>query len=106
MGNMMFGEGMRLLRRARGVTQTELAQHIRVNRHQPTASYISRIEHGQLDPRLSTICAIARALRVKPWQVLAYPERADWWQAYLSLPPIGKREVQRVIRWYGERRSV
>ncbi len=105
MGNTMFGEGIRVLRKARGVTQTELAEQIRVNRHHTTASYISRIEHGQLDPRLSTICAIARVLHVKPWQVLAYPERADWSEEYLSLSPLGTREVQRINQWPSHRGS-
>jgi transcriptional regulator with XRE-family HTH domain len=86
------------------MTQADLAALVRIRRKRVTASYISRLERGRLDPRLSTVLSIARALRIKPWQLLAYPESPRWWDDYLALPPIGKREAQRVITWYRDRR--
>jgi transcriptional regulator with XRE-family HTH domain len=103
MGTALFGEGLRLAREARGLTQSELASRIRVRRRRTTHSYISRIENGLIDPRLSTVVALARALQMKPWQLLAYPENSRWWDAYLSIPGERKREIQRLITWRHER---
>jgi transcriptional regulator with XRE-family HTH domain len=89
-----------------GITQAQLATQIRVNRHHPTPSYVSRLEHGRLDPRLSTIRSIARALKVKPWQLLAdLSDNVEFWRGYLDLSPGDKREVQRLIRWMLDKRE-
>jgi transcriptional regulator with XRE-family HTH domain len=96
----MFGDNVKWLRQRSGMTQSTLAAHTRVNHHHPTASYISRLEHGSLDPRLSTIRSIAKALHVKPWQLVAeLSENVQFWQGYLDLSPADKREIQRLIDW-------
>lgn len=99
-----FGESVRWRRKALGMRQAELANKIRRNRQPTTASYISRIESGEIDPRLSTVVAIARVLKVKPWQLVAGFEQ-PFWGDYLCLSPLGKREVQRMIDWQLERRA-
>jgi transcriptional regulator with XRE-family HTH domain len=99
-----FGDSVRWRRKAVGMRQGELAAKIRRNHRATTASYISRIESGEIDPRLSTVNSIARALKVKPWQLVAGFEQ-PFWDDYLQLSPIGKREVQRMIDWRLERRG-
>ena len=99
-----FGDSVRWRRKAVGMRQGELAAKIRRNHRSTTASYISRIESGEIDPRLSTVNSIARALKVKPWQLVAGFED-PFWGDYLCLSPIGKREVQHMIDWYLERRG-
>ncbi|MBN1461376.1 MAG: helix-turn-helix transcriptional regulator [Armatimonadetes bacterium] len=101
---MSFGENVRWLRKANALSQADLAAMIRVNHHRPTASYISRVEHGLLSPRLSTIRSLARALKVKPWQLVAdIGDNVDFWDGYMRLSAAGKREVQRHIAWMLER---
>ncbi len=97
---MSFGENVRWLRKERGLSQATLASLIRVRRHIPTASYVSRVESGKLDPRLSTVRSLARALRVKAWVLLAdVSENVDFWREYLDLSPAQKRQLQRHIEW-------
>lgn len=97
---MSLGENVRWLRTSRGMTQAELAAKTRVNHHHPTPSYISRLEHGQIDPRWRTIRSIAKALQVKPWQLVAeITENVEFWSGYLALPAERKREIQRMIAW-------
>lgn len=100
----IFGESVRWRRKALRMTQKELAALIRLHRRPTTASYISRIESGKIDPRLSTINSLARALKVKTWHLVAGFEE-PFWDDYLRLSPLGKREVQRMIDWYLERRT-
>jgi len=102
----MFGENLRWFRCSRGMTQAELARLIRVNRRVPCRSYVTRLEGGGLDPRLSTVRSIARALKVKPWYLVAEPsDNVDFWRGYLDLSPVQKREIQRLIKWKIERRG-
>jgi len=97
---MSFGENVRWLRTTRGMTQAQLAALTRVNHHHPTASYISRVEHSEIDPRLKTVISIARALKVRPWQLVAdISENTTFWDGYMSLSGASKREVQRLIEW-------
>ena len=101
---MSFGENVRWLRTTRGMTQAQLAALTRVNHHHPTASYISRVEHSEIDPRLKTVISIARALKVRPWQLVAdISENVDFWEGYMRLSPQGKRDIQRTIAWMLER---
>lgn len=101
---MSFGENVRWLRTAKGLSQAQLAGAVRVNHHHPTPSYISRIEHDQLNPRLSTIRSLARALHLKPWQLVAdISENVDFWEGYMRLSAQGKRDIQRTIAWMLER---
>jgi transcriptional regulator with XRE-family HTH domain len=96
----MFGDNLRLLRHYVGMSQADLAAAIRVNRRAPTRSYITRLESGALDPRLSTVRSIARALHVRPWQLVAgLGESVRFWEGYLDLSAEQKRDVQRHIDW-------
>jgi transcriptional regulator with XRE-family HTH domain len=52
-----FGTRVRRLRKARGVTQVELAEYVGVGR-----SYLSQIERGQRDPGLRMVKALADGL--------------------------------------------
>ena len=100
-----FGDSVRWRRKSLGMSQGDLAAKVRVNHRRVTQSYISRLENGLLDPKLSTVCSIARALRVKDWQLVAGYNSVEFWRGYLDLSPSQKREVQRIINWYSERRD-
>ena len=60
-----FAERMLELRRKRRLTQVQLAGLSGV-----TQAHISALERGAWEPRLETIVAIARALRVQPSALL------------------------------------
>lgn len=95
---------VRWLRTYRRLTQEELAGRIRV-RHQKTGrSYICRIESGAIDPRVSTLISIARALHVRPSLLLTrIGEAEDFLEVYLSLSPTQKRELRDIVRyWRGD----
>lgn len=62
---LVFGHRLRHLRQERGLTLAELGG--RVGRQ---ASYLSMIENGKREPRLSLIHALATALEVAPSQLL------------------------------------
>lgn len=97
---MSLGENVCWLRIRRGLSQTALAALIYVRRRHPTPSYISRIESGTIDPRLSTVRSLAKALHVRPWVLVAdLSDSVEFWQGYLALPAAEKRDVQRHIEW-------
>ena len=56
-----FAERMLELRRKRGLTQVQLGERSGV-----TQAHVSALERGAWEPRLETIVAIARALKVQP----------------------------------------
>jgi transcriptional regulator with XRE-family HTH domain len=60
-----FGERLRLLRKARGWTQEELAR--RTERHW---TYIGGLERGERNPTLVVLCDLAVALGVRPYDLL------------------------------------
>jgi len=97
---MSFGENVRWRRTMMGITQAQLARMIRLDRHIPDRSYVCRIESGEVDPRLSTVRSLAKALKMRPWMLVAdWGDAPNWWGDYLSLSPEQKREVQRHISW-------
>lgn len=103
----VFAENLRWTRKNRRVTQAELAAKIRVHRRRTTSSYICRLEKGQIDPRLSTVYSLARALRVPAWYLIAdVLEAPEFWDRYFYLRPAQKREVQRIIKRMIEREEV
>lgn len=59
------GANVRRLRKARNLTQEDLAWRADLN-----LSVIGRLERGLHDPRLDTLTAIARGLDVKPTTLL------------------------------------
>lgn len=93
-----FGDTVRWRRKALGLRQYQLAALIKRKHRPTTASYISRIESGIIDPRLSTVLSLARALKMRPWQIFTVGYEREFWSDYLALPPLGKREIQRIIK--------
>jgi transcriptional regulator with XRE-family HTH domain len=101
-----IGETVRWRRKALGFTQAEVATRIRRKRHPTTQSYIARIESGDIDPRVSTVFALARVLKMRPWQLLmGVTESDEFWGIYLHLSPQQKRDVQRHMKYMIERRE-
>jgi XRE family transcriptional regulator, fatty acid utilization regulator len=62
---MMFGQRLRHLRRARGLTLAELGARVR---RAPSA--LSLLENGRREPKLSLLNALAEALSVPPGELL------------------------------------
>ena len=60
-----FGVRLRTIRLAKKLSQAALAQRAGLSRE-----YVNRIEAGRYDPPLSTITALAKALKVKPGELL------------------------------------
>jgi transcriptional regulator with XRE-family HTH domain len=60
-----MGKTIRKLRLEAGLSQAALAERADLSRE-----YVNKIEAGKYDPPLSTINALAKALRVKPWRLL------------------------------------
>jgi transcriptional regulator with XRE-family HTH domain len=64
--SVAFGIGVRELRKRRKLTQSEVASRVGI-----TATYLSQIETGQRNPTLAVVVGLARALGLKPSQLVA-----------------------------------
>jgi transcriptional regulator with XRE-family HTH domain len=62
-GNL--GANLREARKKQGMSQEQVAEGSGVH-----ATEVSRIESGKRDPRVSTVKRLAKALKVKPGQLL------------------------------------
>jgi HTH-type transcriptional regulator, competence development regulator len=60
-----MGKTLRRIRKEKGMSQTALAGKAGLSRE-----YVNKIEAGRYDPPLSTINALAKALRVRPAALL------------------------------------
>lgn len=60
-----MGQTLRRLRAKRGLSQAVVAKRAKLSRE-----YVNKIEAGRYDPPLSTINALARALRVPVTELL------------------------------------
>ena len=60
-----FGTRLREARERLGLTQEEVAQRSGVH-----ATEVSRMEAGKRDPKISTLYRLAKAVEVKPGQLL------------------------------------
>lgn len=67
--NMNFGENVRKVREAKGLTQKEVAISCKMD----PAQY-SRIEHNKTDPTLSTVSKIAKAIGVSVAELFSADE--------------------------------
>lgn len=63
---MNLGVEVRRRRKALGLTLDDLSERSGLSPH-----YLSTLENGHRDPHLSTIVAVAKALRVAPAELLA-----------------------------------
>jgi len=71
-----FGKQLQRLRTRRGLTQDQLAVTASLSR-----TFLTRLELGQLDPSLSTLVRLAKALRVSVTELLGESVSASqWWQ--------------------------
>jgi transcriptional regulator with XRE-family HTH domain len=61
----LFAMRLRKIRERRGMTQAVLARKVDVSR-----GYLSRLEMGRHDPPLSRVLKLAKALGVKPSQLV------------------------------------
>jgi transcriptional regulator with XRE-family HTH domain len=61
----MFGEALKRLREKRGMTQEALAHEAGI-----TSSYAGQVERGQRVPSLTIVLKIARALGVRPGELI------------------------------------
>jgi transcriptional regulator with XRE-family HTH domain len=60
-----LGPNLREIRQKLGLTQEEVGERSGIPQGE-----ISRIEHGERDPRVSTLVRLAKALEVSPGQLL------------------------------------
>ena len=67
----VFGETLRRLREAKGVTQEKLANSDRLGSETMTTNYISDLERGVKVPSLTTVLKLAYALGCAPAELLA-----------------------------------
>ncbi len=101
----IVGERIRSLRKARGISQLDLALEAGVN-----ASHISDIERGATNPSLGVLFAITKALGVhlaEVFEEIPQHGRADWQKeeeiskllaAYRSLPSDKRHVVRKTLK--------
>jgi transcriptional regulator with XRE-family HTH domain len=65
-----FGERVRELRQAKGLSQEELAFRAKIHR-----TYLGGIERGERNPGLKNIAAIAKALEVSMSKLFSYDRK-------------------------------
>jgi len=65
-----FGDRVRELRLAKGLSQEELAFRVKIHR-----TYIGGIERGERNPSLKNIAAIAKALDVTLPELFSFEEK-------------------------------
>jgi Helix-turn-helix. len=94
---MALGENVRVFRERQGMTQTELAQKVRLRRHKVDRSYVSRVESGVISPPYNFVESLGRALRVPMWMLTANLGENVWFGLYLSLTANQKRALIRHI---------
>jgi len=98
--SQVLGANVKWLRQRAGLSQAELAARVRLRRKATTGSYISRVESGQIDPPLSFVQSLARALNVRPYMLLLdLTESRSFWDHYLALSPAKKRQVQQLVQY-------
>jgi transcriptional regulator with XRE-family HTH domain len=64
---ILFGQRVRQLRKAKGISQEHFAISIKIDR-----SYFGSIERGERNVSLDNICLIAKGLGVEPAELLRF----------------------------------
>jgi transcriptional regulator with XRE-family HTH domain len=80
----LLGRRVKHLRRLRGLTQEQLAEHIEIN-----PKYLSSIERGVENPTLDLLCRLARGLQVDLYELFQFEEGAT--------PAQLRRKVERLM---------
>jgi transcriptional regulator with XRE-family HTH domain len=85
---MTFGASVRSKRRGHGLTLEQLSERVGI-----TPNYLGRIENGRVDPSLSVVVAIARALDADIAELVGRDEAAQTKRRVaprLQRPDVGK----------------
>ena len=72
-----FGRNVARLRAGKNLSQMQLALRLDTQGQGISQSYLSQLEAGKRDPKLSMLVAIARALEVPVGEVVLGCDRAD-----------------------------
>lgn len=59
--SIRFGKNLKKIRTAKGMSQGDIAKELGVSR-----GYLSNIEHGKMNPTLSTIVKLSGVLKISP----------------------------------------
>lgn len=68
-----FGKILKSLRIEKGITQEKLAELSNLD-----VTFISKMENGKLQPSLTTIFSVAKALGVQPSYLIERIEKSDY----------------------------
>lgn len=101
---MSFGASVRRKREALGLTLEELAERAKLS-----PNYIGTVENGRRDPSLSTVIALAKALRLPAGDLLGGahelgPEGVEAARLFESAPADVQDAVLRLLRAVARRR--
>ena len=100
----VFGRAVRLLRTARGLKQSELAEHMAARGFPWHGSTVSKTENGDRDPSLAEICALAEVFDKPADYFLRAPETRDWHRLErLKLMRTQEAEVAEAVAGYEAR---
>jgi XRE family transcriptional regulator, fatty acid utilization regulator len=92
---MSLGAEVRRRRLALGLTLDDLAERSGLSPH-----YLSTLENDRRDPRVSTLVAIAKALRLEPAELLGkgHVEEPAAGALFDGAPPAAKEAVTTLVR--------
>ncbi len=88
-----IGERINVLRKARGLTQSELAERVNLDSH-----HISRLETGRYFPSMESLVAIAHALDVELLEFFLFPSAESEREMREALTAIVNQAQTSVLR--------
>lgn len=71
-GQRLVGKRIRKLRKARELSQEQLAERVGTS-----PKYLSRIETGRENPTLDLLLRLARGLKVEPYEILQFHHEGE-----------------------------
>ncbi len=86
---LLFGERLRAIRKARGLSQEGLAALVGKDH-----TFIGALERGEQSPRLETLAQIAQALDMSVADLLSFPSTA----APFSYPEAAHQKIYGILR--------